>query len=130
MREKESEEGQKEEKQREQQDNVIRNDTSNDDFIADGYAVKVRNLFKSFRIYHEKKSTLYESLVSMFSKSRGSEKLEVLKGISFDVKKAEMMGVIGKNGQGKTTLLQILSGILKPDSGLVKLSGSTVPFLA
>jgi lipopolysaccharide transport system ATP-binding protein len=94
------------------------------------YAIRVQSLHKSYRIYHEKKSTVYEHLVGLISKNRGYEKLNVLNGISFDVKKGEMMGVIGKNGQGKTTLLQILCGILKPDSGAVKLTGSTVPFLA
>lgn len=95
-----------------------------------GRAITVQDLHKSFRIYHEKKSTLYEHLVGLFNKSRGYEKLDVLNGISFDVKKSEMMGIIGKNGQGKTTLLQILCGILKPDRGVVKLSGTTVPFLS
>jgi len=115
---------------RRQQDIIFSNDAYDDYFIGDEYAIKVRNLYKSFRLYHEKKSTLYEHLVGLFSKSRGYEKLDVLKGISFDVKKGQMLGIIAKNGQGKTTLLQILSGILKPDSGVVKLSGSTVPFLA
>jgi lipopolysaccharide transport system ATP-binding protein len=114
------------------QDKTFDDSTDNDKgrFISDGYAVEVQNLYKSYRLYHEKNSTLYEHLVGLLGKSRGYEKLDVLKGISFDVKKGEMMGIIGKNGQGKTTLLQILSGILKPDSGHVKLFGSTVPFLA
>jgi lipopolysaccharide transport system ATP-binding protein len=116
---------------KQQQDNAFSDNTDNDQaFGNDKYAVKVQDLYKSYRLYHEKKSTLYEHLVGLLNKSRGYEKLDVLKGISFDVKKGEMMGIIGKNGQGKTTLLQILSGILKPDSGLVKLFGSTVPFLA
>jgi lipopolysaccharide transport system ATP-binding protein len=135
MREKEQEEDSEEQydiQQHQQQDNDFSDNTDNDKgyCISDGYAVKVQSLYKSFRLYHEKKSTFYEHLVGLLSKSRGYEKLNVLKGISFDVRKGEMMGIIGKNGQGKTTLLQILSGILKPDSGLVKLFGSTVPFLA
>jgi lipopolysaccharide transport system ATP-binding protein len=93
------------------------------------YALEVRHLSKSFRIYHESKSTLYEHLVAIISKKRGYEKLMVLNDISFEVKKGEMMGIVAKNGQGKTTLLQIMSKILKPDNGYVKLYGSTVPFL-
>src|SRR5215813_3753762 len=83
--------------------------------VDDRYAIEVRNLYKSFRLYHEKKSTLYEHFAGLFSKSKGYEKLDVLRGISFDVKKGEMLGIIAKNGQGKTTLLQLLSGILTPD---------------
>jgi ABC-type polysaccharide/polyol phosphate transport system ATPase subunit len=93
------------------------------------YAIEVRHLSKSFRIYHEKKATLFENLVGLINKEKGYEKLTVLNDISFEVKKGEMMGIIAKNGQGKTTLLQIMSKILKPDSGYVKLNGSTVPFL-
>jgi ABC-type polysaccharide/polyol phosphate transport system ATPase subunit len=130
MREKETEkEGEEDERQQKQQDYASSTHTNDDSFSDDGYAVTVQNLHKSFRIYHERKSTLYDNLAGLFTKSRGYEKLEVLKGISFHVQKGEMIGIIAKNGQGKTTLLQILSGILKPDSGLVKLSGSTVPFL-
>jgi lipopolysaccharide transport system ATP-binding protein len=113
-----------------QQDVVLSKDIhDDDDFIDSGYAIHVNNLYKSFRLFHEKKTTLYEHLIGILNKSRGYEKLDVLNGVSFDVKKGEMIGVIAKNGQGKTTLLQILSGILKPDSGVVKLFGSTVPFL-
>src|ERR1700730_2337533 len=124
MREKESEEGEQKEHH-----SIIGDGT--DTLMNDAtHAIRVQSLHKSFRLYHEKKSTVYEHLVGILSKNRGYEKLNVLDGISFDVKKGEMMGVIGKNGQGKTTLLQILCGILKPDSGTVKLSGSTVPFVA
>lgn len=97
--------------------------------IDEQYAIEVRHLSKSFRIFHERKFTLYDHLVGIISKQRGYEKLTVLDDISFEVKKGEMMGIIAKNGQGKTTLLQIMSKILKPDSGYVKLYGSTVPFL-
>jgi len=93
------------------------------------YAIEVRNLSKSFRVYHERKSTLFEHLAGMISKKMYHETLNVLNDISFDVKKGEMMGIIAKNGQGKTTLLQIMSKILRPDSGTVKLRGSIVPFL-
>jgi lipopolysaccharide transport system ATP-binding protein len=124
MREKETEE----EEVKDQHTNI--SDDTNALLNEGRYAIRVQSLHKSFRISHENKSTVYEHLAGLFSKSRGYEKLNVLNGISFDVNKGEMMGIIGKNGQGKTTLLQILSGILKPDSGAVKLSGSTVPFLS
>jgi ABC-type polysaccharide/polyol phosphate transport system ATPase subunit len=93
------------------------------------YAIEVRNLSKSFRVYHERTSTLFEHLVGIISKKKRYEKLNVLDDISFEVKKGEMIGIIAKNGQGKTTLLQIMSKILQPDSGTVNLHGSTVPFL-
>jgi ABC-type polysaccharide/polyol phosphate transport system ATPase subunit len=92
-------------------------------------AIEVDHLSKSFRIFHERKTTLYDHLVGLISKKRGYEKLAVLDDISFKVKKGEMMGIIAKNGQGKTTLLQIMANIIKPDRGYIKLFGSIVPFL-
>lgn len=92
-------------------------------------AVEIINVSKKFRIYHEKRDSLYESIVGAFSKRKYYEDLEVLKDVSFNVKKGEMFGMIGKNGTGKTTLLRIISGIYKPDKGTIKVNGTLVPFL-
>lgn len=92
-------------------------------------SVEVRNISKTFRIYHEKRNSVYETVAGWFSKKKYYEKLLVLDNISFSVNKGEMFGIIGKNGAGKTTLLRIISGIYKPDSGKVVISGSLIPFL-
>lgn len=92
-------------------------------------AVDVKNLTKDFRIYHEKRDSIYEALTGFFSKRKYYEKLRVLDNISFDVKKGEMFGIIGRNGMGKTTLLRLMAGIYKPDSGSITVNGSVIPFL-
>jgi len=46
---------------------------------------------------------------------------QVLSGLSFDLKRGEIMGVIGPNGSGKSTLIRLVSGVLKPDSGKIKI---------
>ncbi len=56
--------------------------------------------------------------------------LNVLKGVSFDVKGPEMIGLIGPNGAGKTTLTNILDGAIKPSSGTVYLNGERIDQLA
>lgn len=93
------------------------------------FAIELKNVSKMFRIYHEKRNSVYETIVGWFSKKKYYEDLPVLKDISFSVKKGEMFGIIGRNGAGKTTLLRIISGIYKPDSGSVLINGSLVPFL-
>lgn len=55
-------------------------------------------------------------------------KLQVLRGISLEVKKGETVGLIGPSGSGKSTILRVLTGLLKPDSGLVRLDGEAVNF--
>ena len=92
-------------------------------------AVEVKNVSKMFRIYHEKRNSVYEEIVGWFSKKKYYENLQVLKNISFSVQKGEMFGIIGRNGAGKTTLLRIIAGIYKPDSGTVSINGSLIPFL-
>jgi lipopolysaccharide transport system ATP-binding protein len=92
-------------------------------------AIELTSISKSFKIYHEKRTTLFEYLSSITGRKSNYETLRVLDNVSFEVKKGEMLGIIGKNGEGKTTLLRIISKIFKPDSGTVEVSGSMIPFL-
>jgi len=92
-------------------------------------AIKIENLTKTFRIYHEKRNSIYETLTGFFSKQKYYEDLVVLDNVSFDIKKGEMFGIIGRNGVGKTTLLRLISGIYKPNSGKITVSGTLIPFL-
>jgi ABC-2 type transport system ATP-binding protein len=61
--------------------------------------------------------------VKSISKSFGDKK--VLTEISFDIKKGEIIGIIGKSGSGKSTLMNIISGITTPNSGTISFSGNT-----
>lgn len=58
------------------------------------------------------------------------EVVEALKGISFDVKKGEILGIVGKNGSGKSTLLKAIAGIFSPDEGSIDLETDSVSLLS
>lgn len=58
------------------------------------------------------------------------EVYEALKGISFEVKKGEIMGIVGKNGSGKSTLLRAIAGIFSADSGSIELESDSVSLLS
>lgn len=58
------------------------------------------------------------------------EHFEALHGISFQIHRGEIVGLVGRNGSGKSTLLRVLAGIFEPDSGTVDLHGCTVSLLA
>ncbi len=94
------------------------------------YSIKVKNVSKKFRLYHEKRTTIYESILGSFNHKPYYETLQVLDNVSFEVKKGESFGIVGRNGSGKTTLLRILSHIYQPDSGSVETNGIVVPVLA
>ena len=96
----------------------------------DEISVNVKHVSKKFRLYHEKRTSIYESLIGYFNRKQHYEVLQALDDVSFSVKKGEMFGIIGKNGSGKTTLLRILSHIYQPDSGSVEIKGNIIPVLA
>jgi lipopolysaccharide transport system ATP-binding protein len=93
-------------------------------------SINVKNVSKKFRLYHENRTTIYESIIGSINRIPLYETLQVLDNISFDVKKGESFGIVGRNGSGKTTLLRILSKIYQPDSGSVETNGVVVPVLA
>lgn len=89
--------------------------------MEDKYTVEVQNVRKSFKVYLDRGKTLKE--MTLFKKRRAYEKREVLKGISFKVKRGEAVGIIGHNGCGKSTTLKLLTKIMYPDSGIIKMTG-------
>lgn len=84
-------------------------------------AIEVRNLKKIFKIYFDKNNSIKEKL--LFFKRNRYEVNQVLDGISFDIKKGEAVGLIGKNGCGKSTTLKLLNRIMYPTSGNIKVNG-------
>ncbi|MDX9856074.1 MAG: ABC transporter ATP-binding protein [Candidatus Moranbacteria bacterium] len=92
-------------------------------------AISVQNVSKTFRIPHEKVTSLRSAAVGVFSRKRGYEEFKALDDVSFEVKKGEFFGIIGRNGSGKSTLLKILAGIYQADKGKVKINGRISPFL-
>ena len=91
-------------------------------------AIKVESLSKKYTIGVKSSSSLRETLVSKWDMLTGKKKEETeefwaLKDVSFEVKKGEVLGIIGKNGAGKSTLLKILSRITEPTSGRAEISG-------
>ena len=83
--------------------------------------IEVHDITKSFKVYYDQGRTLKERLVT--PERNKTETRWVLKGISFDVKKGEAIGLIGKNGCGKSTTLKLLTRIIYPDSGCIELKG-------
>ncbi len=90
-------------------------------------AIEVDNITKSFKVYYDKGKTLKDRL-SILGKAK-YQKRDVLNGISFNVKKGEAVGLIGKNGCGKSTTLKMLTRIIFPDTGSIKIKGKVSSLL-
>lgn len=92
-------------------------------------AISVQSVSKSFKLPHERHSTIKGIFINLFRGKRSYEKQQVLKDISFDIKEGEFFGIVGRNGSGKSTLLKLLAGIYSPDKGSIVINGKLTPFI-
>jgi len=89
-------------------------------------SISVNNLH--IRYKGLKKFSIKKSLLKM--KGGRLEIFEALKGVSFDVEKGKILGIVGKNGSGKSTLLRSIAGIFSPDKGSINLHGNSISLLS
>ncbi len=92
----------------------------------DEIAITVKDLkirYKSVQAYSIKKSLLR-------MKNAETKEFEAVRGISFEVKQGEILGITGKNGSGKSTMLRALANIFSADEGSIDLHGHSVSLLA
>jgi ABC-2 type transport system ATP-binding protein len=97
----------------------------------DEVVIKVEKVYKDFLLPHEKISSI-KGMVTGLSRGKPwkiKETQHALKDISFEIKKGEFFGIVGRNGSGKSTLLKILANIYQPTSGKVYTKGKLVPFI-
>ena len=116
--------------------------------MNDATAIKVENLSKLYRLGEIGTGTLSHDLNRFWAKVRGKEDpysivgqsndrtreaesdyVWALKDINFEVKKGEVLGIIGKNGAGKSTLLKLISQITSPTKGSIKAKGRIASLL-
>ena len=91
-------------------------------------AINIQNVKKSFKVYNDKGNALKERLI--FFKSRNAHtRHEVLKGVSLEINKGDVVGLVGQNGCGKSTLLKLMTRIIYPDSGSITVKGKVSSLL-
>jgi lipopolysaccharide transport system ATP-binding protein len=84
-------------------------------------AISVRNVSKCYRVFDDQRSRLLHAVWPKHTK--GMQEIWALKDINFEIKRGEAVAIIGRNGGGKSTLLEILTGTLTPTMGEVKVNG-------
>ncbi len=88
--------------------------------------IEIKNITKIYNLYDKPTDRLKEVLFPKFSKHK---EFSALKDVSFDVKKGEILGIIGKNGSGKSTILKIITNVLTPTSGEAIIKGKIAALL-
>lgn len=88
----------------------------------------VNNVSKKFKKSFGGDTSLF-NLISLFSKKENKKPVNALKNISFSVDSGEIIGIIGQNRSGKSTLLRTISGIYEPDSGKIETQGKIISLI-
>ena len=83
--------------------------------------ISVSNISKCYQVFDNQRSKFLHAIWPAHTK--GMQEIWALKNINFEIKRGEAVAIIGRNGGGKSTLLQILTGTLTPTSGEVKING-------
>ena len=91
--------------------------------------IKAEHVSVKYLMTYDRIKSMKEYLVQLVKGKIQYEEFWALKDVSFEVKKGEVLGIIGHNGAGKSTLLKVISGILKPTEGSVQVNGTIVPML-
>ena len=94
--------------------------------MNDEIAIEVENLKIRYRCFH---SVSLKKRIFKWKKTK-KEVFEAVKGISFQIKKGEIVGLIGKNGSGKSTTLRAIAGVFSADEGSIKLNSDSVALLS
>jgi ABC-2 type transport system ATP-binding protein len=93
-----------------------------------GVAIDVRGLGVRFRRNRRGRRSIKDLFADSSRRSKPNE-FWALRDVSFDVRPGESIGVVGRNGQGKSTLLKLVAGVLLPDEGSVSVNGGVAPLI-
>jgi len=84
-------------------------------------AISLKNVSKYYKLYNSPQDRLKEAL--SFSDKTYHKKFYATRNLNLEIKKGEILGIVGKNGSGKSTLLKLITGVLTPDEGSITING-------
>lgn len=82
--------------------------------------IKISNLCKDYKMYDSKQARLLEMIIPRYNKHKNFKALD---NLNLNIKKGEILGILGKNGAGKSTLLKIITGVTIQTSGSIEING-------
>jgi ABC-2 type transport system ATP-binding protein len=88
-------------------------------------AIQAKGISKTFHISEDSHNTVKHRLFNLFNPPR-AKKVEAIKPMDFEIYKGECIGLLGRNGCGKSTLIRLLAGVFPTDSGKIDIFGTTL----
>jgi ABC-2 type transport system ATP-binding protein len=102
---------------------------SNPQTIVRPVRIRFENVEQRFRVIQEQPNTLRELFAHAFRNRTTYHNFEALKDVSFSIGDGEVVGVVGRNGSGKSTVLKIIAGVYRPTTGTVKVTGKVAALI-
>jgi ABC-type polysaccharide/polyol phosphate transport system ATPase subunit len=93
------------------------------------YSIQFEDVVQRFRVIQERHDTLREAFAKIRKRRTTYHEFEAVKHVSFQISKGEVVGIIGRNGSGKSTILKLVAGVYAPTSGRVEVNGSIAPLI-
>jgi ABC-type polysaccharide/polyol phosphate transport system ATPase subunit len=93
------------------------------------YPIEFHDVVQRFRVIRERHNTLREAFARIGRRRTTYHEFEAVKHVSFHVSKGEVVGIIGRNGSGKSTILKLVAGVYAPTSGHVDVHGRIAPLI-
>ena len=92
-------------------------------------AIEVNNVSMCFNLSKEQVDSIKEYVIKVLKRQLFYEEFWALNDVSFEIRKGDSVGLIGMNGSGKSTMLKIIAGVLKPTKGTVETTGTIDPMI-
>ena len=89
-------------------------------------AVKIKGLCKNYKMFERKRDRLIETIIPKFERH---SVFGAMQDFNLEIKKGEVLGILGKNGAGKSTLLKMITGVVTPTSGTIEIKGKVSSLL-
>ena len=97
--------------------------------MSDQEIIKVENVSMKFSLASEKIDSFKDYFIKTLKQQISYNEFWALKDVSFTVNRGEALGLIGLNGSGKSTMLKVIAGVLKPTRGIVEVRGTIAPLI-
>ena len=88
--------------------------------MSNDVVIKIEHLYKNYKMFARKKDRLLETILPKYQKHG---EFSAIEDLNLEIKKGEVLGILGKNGAGKSTLLKMITGVVGPSSGKIEVNG-------